>query len=192
MLESAHAPGVLAVGADEIGIACRYKAGPFARSTDSGGHADAILPRGVPVGYYGRTWRDRRLAIIAPGMVRDAAALLRDRSEYMRADHARARRCLTTFCILCPGESRAADFTAIWAEIAERPPLFLAIGGNCAQVIARALIRVGALPRRWLLPCSPDALFRALHAAQPQARIATGYADFQPAAHGGYVIRLEG
>ena len=76
---------LLRVGATEIGIACRYKAGPDIRSTDEGGHADAILPGGVPVGYYARTRRDRRLAIIAPGMVRDARALLNDRPEYMLA-----------------------------------------------------------------------------------------------------------
>jgi hypothetical protein len=192
MLESAFAPGVLVVGADEIGIACRYKSGPFARSTDEGGHADAILPRGEPVGYYARTRRDRRLAIIAPGEVRDAAALLRTRPEYMRADEARGRMCPTTFCIIRVGESRAADFVAVWREIAERPPLFVAIGGNCAQVIAGALIRIGALPRGLLRPGSPDALFRALHAAQPLARIATGFAEFQPDPAGGYSIRLEG
>ena len=192
MFESAFAPGALVVGADEIGIACRYKAGPFARSTDEGGHADAILSRGVPVGYYARTRRDRRLALIAPGEVRDAAALLRTRPEYMRAEAARARLCPTTFCILRVGESRAADFTAIWREIAERPPLFVAIGGNCAQVIAGAMIRLGVLPRGLFKPGSPDALFRALHQAQPAARIATGFAEFQPAAAGGYAIRLEG
>jgi hypothetical protein len=192
MLESAYAPGVLVVGPDEIGIACRYKAGPFARSTDEGGHADAILPRGVPVGYYARTKRDRRLALVAPGMVRDAAALLRDRPEYMQAAEARARLCPTTFCILRVGESRAADFAAIWREIAERPPLFVAVGGNCAQVIAGALIRVGAMPRGWVRPGSPDALFRALHAAAPLARIATGFAEFEPDDAGGYLIRLEG
>lgn len=192
MFESAYAPGVLVVGADEIGVAFRYKAGPFARSTDEGGHADAILPRGEPVGYYARTRRDRRLAIIAPGMVRDAAALLRDRPEYMRASAARARLCPTTFCLLRVGESRAADFAAIWREIAEKPPLFLALGGNCTQVIAGALIRVGAVRRPLIKPGSPDALFRALHAARPEARIAVGFAEFQPAPEGGYSIRLEG
>lgn len=192
MLESAFAPGVLVVGADEIGIACRYKSGPFAHSTDEGGHADAILPRGEPLGYYARTRRDRRLAIIAPGEVRDAAALLRTRPEYMRAGEARGRMCPTTFCIIRVGESRAADFVAIWREIAEKPPLFVAIGGNCAQVIAGALIRIGALPRSLLRPGSPDALFRAILAAQPMARIATGFAEFQPDDQGGYSIRLEG
>ncbi|UPY38128.1 hypothetical protein [Sediminicoccus sp. KRV36] len=192
MFESAYAPGALVVGADEIGIACRFKAGPFARSTDEGGHADAILPRGEPIGYYARTRRDGRLAVIAPGMVRDAAALLRDRPHYMRAALARQRLCPTTFCILRVGESRAADFVAIWREIAERPPLFLAIGGNCAQVIAAALIRIGAMPRPWIRPGSPDALFRALQAAQPQARVAVGFAEFQPSPAGGHNIRLEG
>jgi len=192
MLESAHAPGVLVVGPDEIGIACRYKAGAFSRSTEEGGHADAILPRGEPVGYYARTRRDRRLALIAPGEVRNAAALLRTRPEYMRAAEARARLCPTTFCIIRVGDSRAEDFAAAWQEIAARPPLFLAVGGNCAQVIARTLIRVGALPSRWVRPGSPDALFRALHAAQPMARIATGFAEFEPAQAGGYIIRLEG
>jgi len=192
MQESAFAPGMLVVGADEIGIACRYKSGPFARSTDEGGHADAILPRGEPVGYYARTRRDRRLALIAPGMVRDATSLLSSRPEYMRAQPARARLCPTTFCIIRVGESRAADFAAVWREIAEKPPLFVAIGGNCAQVIAGALIRVGALPRRLLRPGSPDGLFRALQAAQPLARIATGYAEFLPAREGGFSIRLEG
>ncbi len=192
MIESAYGPGVLVVGPDEIGIACRYKAGPFARSTDEGGHADAILPLGVPVGYYARTRRDRRLALVAPGMVRDAAALLRDRPEYMQAGEARARLCPTTFCILRVGDSRAADFAAIWDEIARKPPLFLAVGGNCAQVIAGALIRIGAMPRRRILPGSPDGLFRALHAVAPLARIATGFAEFEPAEAGGYLIRLEG
>lgn len=192
MLESAYAPGVLVVGPDEIGIACRYKAGPLARSTDEGGHADAILPRGVPVGYYARTRRDRRLALIAPGMVRDAVALRRDRPEYMQAAEAQARLCPTTFCIIRVGESRAADFVAIWDEITEKPPLFLAVGGNCAQVIAGALMRIGAMPRGWIKPGSPDGLFRALHAASPLARIATGYAEFEPSDAGGYLIRLEG
>jgi hypothetical protein len=192
MLESAFAPGILAVGADEVGIACRYKSGPFARSTDEGGHADAILPRGEPVGYYAHTRRDRRLALIAPGMVRDACALLRDRPEYMRAAQARARLCPTTFCILRVGDSRAADFASIWREIAGKPPIFVAIGANCAQVIAGALTRIGALPRSGLRPGSPDALFRALSAAQPKARIATGFAEFQPDGRGGYSIRLEG
>lgn len=192
MLESAYAPGVLVVGPDEVGVACRYKAGPFARSTDEGGHADAILPRGEPIGYYARTRRDRRLALIAPGEVRDAEALLRTRPEYMRAADARARMCPTTLCIIRVGESRAADFAAIWREITAKPPLFLAIGGNCAQVISGALIRIGALPRRILRPGSPDALFRALHAAQPAARIATGFAEFQPDGNGAYHIRLEG
>ena len=192
MRESAFAPGVLVVGADEVGIACRYRAGPFARSTDEGGHADAILPRGEPIGYYARTKRDRRLAVVAPGEVRDAAALLRTRPEYMRAADARARLCPTTLCIIRVGESRAADFAAIWGEIAGKPPLFLAIGGNCAQVISGALIRIGALPRRLLRPGSPDGLFRALHAAQPAARIATGFAEFESAEAGGYTIRLEG
>ena len=70
----------LRLGADEIGIACRYKAGPDIRSTDEGGHADALLPHGMPLGYYARTKRDRRLAIIAPGMVRDHRAQLTDRA----------------------------------------------------------------------------------------------------------------
>lgn len=191
-MQSAFAPGVLVVGADEVGIACRYKSGPLARSTDEGGHADAILPRGAPVGYYARTRRDRRLAIIAPGEVRDASALLGSRPEYMRAEAARARLCPTTFCIIRVGESRAAEFAAAWREIAEKPPLFLAVGGNCAQVIAGALIRIGALPRGLVRPGSPDGLFRALHAAQPQARIATGFAEFLPNPDGGYHIRLEG
>lgn len=192
MLELAYAPGVLVVGPDEIGIACRYKAGPFVRSTDKGGHADAILPRGEPVGYYAHTKRDGRLALIAPGEVRDAAALLRTRPEYMRAAEARARLCTTTFCIIRVGDSRAEDFAAAWREIAAKPPLFVALGSNCAQVIARALIRVGALPPPWLRPGSPDGLFRALRAAQPRARIATGFAEFEPAQAGGYTIRLEG
>ncbi len=166
------------VGPDELGIACRYKAGPAIRSTDEGGHADAILPGGEPLGYYARTRRDRRLAIIAPGMVRDVDALRRDRPEYVDADEARARRCPTTFCIVPVGAAAAADFRAAWADVAARPPLFLAIGGNCAQVIAGVLVRVGAMPARWPKPGSPDGLFRALHAARPDARIATGFATW--------------
>ncbi|MBY0335947.1 MAG: hypothetical protein K2X11_04995 [Acetobacteraceae bacterium] len=181
----------LVVHAWEVGIACRYKAGPHVRSTDEGGHADAILPRGVPVGYYARTRRDRRLAIVAPGMVRDAAALLRDRPEYMRAGEARGRNCLTTFAVLDVGEARAAAFAAAWEAIAADPPLFVAVGGNCAQVITRALEGIGALPRGWLRPGSPDALFRAVVAAHPGARIATGFAEFTPDGSGGYGIRLE-
>jgi hypothetical protein len=180
----------LRVGAAEIGIACRYKAGPAVRSTDEGGHADAILPGGVPVGYYARTRRDRRLAIVAPGMVRDARALLNDRPEYMLAEEARARRCPTTFCIVDVGHDAAERFARAWAGIAARPPRFVAIGGNCAQVIARALVEVGAMPRRWPAPGSPDALFRALHRACPDARIATGFAEFIPEG-AGFAIRLE-
>jgi hypothetical protein len=180
---SAPQRGVLfGLGPDEIGIACRYKAGPTIRSTDEGGHADALLPGGEPVGYYARTRRDRRLAIVAPGMVRDVAALSRDRPEYVCADAARARKCPTTLCVVRVGEGRARDFAAAWREIAERPPLFLAIGGNCAQVIAGALARVGALPARWPKPGSPDALFRALSRAHPGARIASGYAEWTGAA----------
>ena len=82
MFESAHAPGTLHVGLDEIGIACRDKSGPSARSTGEDRHAEAILPRGVPVGYFPRTQRERARAPLAPGMVRDAAALLRDRPEF--------------------------------------------------------------------------------------------------------------
>jgi hypothetical protein len=169
---------VFRIGLDEIGIACRYKAGPEIRSTDEGGHADALLPGGEPIGYYARTRRDRRLAIVAPGMVRDAAALLRDRPEYLRAGEARARNCPTTFCVVRVGEARAQDFVAAWREIAERPPLFVAFGGNCAQVIAGALTRASALPARWPKPGSPDALFRALARAHPGARIASGYAEW--------------
>jgi hypothetical protein len=180
----------LRVGAGEIGIACRYKAGPHARSTDEGGHADAILPLGVPLGYYARTKRDRRLAIVAPGMVRDAAALLADRPEYMRADEARARRCPTTFCLVEVGTASAQAFVRAWERIAADPPRFFAIGGNCAQVIARALAEAGAMPRRFPAPGSPDALFRALRRARPDARIATGFAEFVPEGVG-YAIRLE-
>lgn len=180
----------LRVGATEIGIACRYKAGPDIRSTDEGGHADAILPAGVPVGYYARTRRDRRLAIIAPGMVRDARALLNDRPEYMLAEEARARRCPTTFCIVEVGRDAAQGFVRAWAEIAARPPRFVAIGGNCAQVIARALVEVGAMKWRFPAPGSPDALFRALYRARPDARIATGFAEFLPEG-AGFAIRLE-
>ena len=186
-----HPPQVwLRVGPGEVGIACRYKAGPMVRSTDEGGHADAILPGGVPVGYYARTKRDRRLAIIAPGMVRDAAGLLRDRPEYMLAAEARARRCPTTFCLVEVGHDAARDFARAWERIAHAPPRFFAIGGNCAQVIARALVEVGAMPRRWPPPGSPDALFRALHRARPDARIATGFAEFIAEGEG-YAIRLE-
>ncbi len=181
----------LVIGAHEIGIACRYKAGPLARSTDEGGHADAILPRGVPVGYYARTKRDRRLAIIAPGMVRDAAALRRDRPEYMDAEAARTRRCPTTFAILGVGAARAAAFAAAWEEITRQPPRFFAIGGNCAQVIHAALVAAEVLPRRWLAPGSPDALFRLVHATRPDARIASGFASFLPDDSGGFRIRLE-
>lgn len=181
---------LLRVGAGEIGIACRYKAGPAIRSTDEGGHADAILPHGVPVGYYARTKRDRRLAIVAPGMVRDHRALRTDRPEYMIAAEARARRCPTTFCMVEVGPDAAARFVRIWDAIAERPPRFVAIGGNCAQVISRALVEVGAMPRRWPPPGSPDALFRALHRARPDARIATGFAEFIPEGDG-FAIRLE-
>ncbi|WP_237212814.1 hypothetical protein [Falsiroseomonas oryziterrae] len=180
----------LRVGPGEVGIACRYKAGPTVRSTDEGGHADAVLPGGVPVGYYARTRRDRRLAIVAPGMVRDARALLRDRPEYMIAAEARARRCPTTFCVVEVGREAALLFTRIWEDIAERPPRFVAVGGNCAQVIARALVDVGAMPRRWPPPGSPDSLFRALHRARPDARVATGFAEFV-AEGDGYAIRLD-
>jgi hypothetical protein len=168
----------LVVGPDEVGIACRYKAGPSIRSTDEGGHADAILPGGEPLGYYARTRRDRRLAIIAPGMIRDLAALRRDRPEYVDATAARARRCPTTLCIVPVGEAAAAAFRDAWAEIARHPPLFVAIGGNCAQVIAGVLARIGAMPRRWPAPGSPDALFRALSRARPDARIASGFAHW--------------
>lgn len=186
-----HKPLVwLRVGGDEIGIACRYKAGPAIRSTDEGGHADAVLPHGVPVGYYARTRRDRRLAIVAPGMVRDHRALLADRPEYMIAAEARARRCPTTFCIVQVGRDAAQRFVHAWEDIAERPPRFVAFGGNCAQVIARALVEVGAMPRRWPPPGSPDALFRALHRARPDARIATGFAEFVAEGEG-FAIRLE-
>jgi len=65
------------IGPEEVGIACRYKAGPGIKSTDQGGHADAVLPGGEPLGFYARTRRDRCLAIIAPGMVRDAAEQVR-------------------------------------------------------------------------------------------------------------------
>ncbi|MFM2148042.1 MAG: hypothetical protein RLZZ187_348 [Pseudomonadota bacterium] len=180
----------LRIGADEIGIACRYKAGPDIRSTDEGGHADALLPHGVPLGYYARTKRDRRLAIIAPGMVRDHRALLTDRPEYMLAAEARARRCPTTFLVVPVGREAALGFVRVWEEIAARPPRFVAIGGNCAQVIARALVAVGAMPRRWPAPGSPDALFRALHRARPDARIATGFAEFIPDGEG-FAIRLD-
>jgi|GEM_PF-5331846 len=186
-----HPPQVwLRVGPGEVGIACRYKAGPAVRSTDEGGHADAILPGGVPVGYYARTRRDRRLAIIAPGMVRDARALLRDRPEYMLAHDARARRCPTTFCLVEVGREAALRFVRAWEDLADRPPHFFAIGGNCAQVIARALAEAGAMQRRWPPPGSPDALFRALHRARPDARIATGFAEFV-AEGDGYAIRLD-
>lgn len=187
----AHPPLTwLRVGPGEVGIACRYKAGPAIRSTDEGGHADAILPGGVPVGYYARTKRDRRLALVAPGMVRDAAALLRDRPEYMRADEARARRCPTTLAVLEVGELRAARFARAWARLAEDPPRFLAIGGNCAQVIAGALEECGALPRRLFRPGSPDALFAAFVAANPGVRIASGFAEWVPDG-AGWRIRLE-
>jgi hypothetical protein len=179
----------LRLGAEEIGIACRYKAGPDIRSTDEGGHADALLPHGVPLGYYARTRRDRRLAIIAPGMVRDHRALLTDRPEYMLAAEARARRC-PTFCVVTVGREAALSFVRVWEEIAARPPRFVAVGGNCAQVISRALVQVGAMPRRWPAPGSPDALFRALHRARPDARIATGFAEFMPEGDG-FAIRLD-
>jgi hypothetical protein len=123
-------------------------------------------------------------------MVRDARALLRDRPEYMRADDARARRCPTTFCLVDVGRDAALRFVRIWDALVHRPPYFVAIGGNCAQVIARALTEVGARPRRWPPPGSPDALFRALHHARPDARIATGFAEFVPEGDG-YAIRLE-
>lgn len=180
----------LRVGPGEVGIACRYKAGPTVRSTDEGGHADAILPGGVPLGYYARTRRDRRLAIIAPGMVRDHRALLQDRPEYMLAQEARARRCPTTFCLVEVGRDRALRFVRVWEAIAHQPPPFFAVGGNCAQVISRALVEVGAMPRRWPPPGSPDALFRALHRARPDARIATGFAEFVAEGEG-YAIRLD-
>ena len=189
-LASHQPPTWLRLGADEIGIACRYKAGPAIRSTDEGGHADALLPHGVPLGYYARTKRDRRLAIIAPGMVRDHRALLTDRPEYMLAAEARARRCPTTFCVIAVGHDAALRFVRAWEEIAARPPRFVAIGGNCAQVISRALVEVGAMPRRWPAPGSPDALFRALHRARPDARIATGFAEFVPEGEG-FAIRLD-
>lgn len=179
----------LRVGADEVGLACRYKAGPDARSTDEGGHADAILPGGVPVGYYARTRRDRRLAIVAPGMVKQGEALRAHRPEYMEAEAARARRCPTTLILLRVGEASAAAFTREWAALAARPPRFLAIGGNCAQVIFGALVRAGAMPPRLLAPGSPDALFRALRAAHPGARIATGFAEFTPDGEG-YAVAL--
>ena len=180
----------LRLGAEEIGIACRYKAGAAVRSTDEGGHADALLPHGVPLGYYARMKRNRRLAIIAPGMVRDHRSLLADRPEYMLAAAARARRCPTTFCIVPVGREAALRFVGVWEEIAARPPRFVAIGGNCAQVISRALVAVGAMPRRWLAPISPDGLFRALHRARPDARIATGFAEFIPEGEG-FAIRLD-
>ncbi|WP_027284032.1 hypothetical protein [Rubritepida flocculans] len=167
----------LEIGPDEIGLACRYKAGPNIRSTDEGGHADALLPRGVPVGYYARTRRDRRLALIAPGMVKRGEAL-------------RAHRCPTTFALIRVGEARAAAFARAWEEIEADPPLFLAIGGNCAQVIFGALVRAGAMPRRLIAPGSPDALFRALQRAHPEARIATGFASFLADGAGGYRVEL--
>jgi hypothetical protein len=168
-----HARGVaFRVGLDEIGIACRYKAGPAVRPADEGGHADALLPGGEPIGHCARTRRDRRLAIVAPGMVRDAAALLRDRPEHLRAEAARARNCPTTFCVVRVGEARARDFAAARAEIGAHPPLFVAIGGNCAQVIG------GALPPRCAKRGSPDALFRAFARVHPGARIASGHADW--------------
>jgi hypothetical protein len=180
----------LTIGPDEIGIACRYKAGPGVRSTDEGGHADAILPNGVPIGYYARTKRDRRLAIIAPGMVKRGEALRAHRPEYMDAAGAHARRCPTTFAIIPVGAARAAAFAREWERLAAQPPHFFAIGGNCAQVIHGALVRAGALPRRLLAPGSPDALFRAVHRAHPEARIASGFASFVADAAGGYRIEL--
>ncbi|MFN3447786.1 MAG: hypothetical protein ACK44F_03735 [Roseococcus sp.] len=184
------APRSLVIGPDEIGLACRYKAGPAVRSTDEGGHADAVLPRGVPIGYYARTKRDRRLALIAPGMVKRAEALRAHRPEYMLAEEARARGCPTTFALIRVGEARAAAFARAWEEIEADPPHFLAIGGNCAQVIHGALVRAGVLARRLVAPGSPDALFRALHRAHPEARIATGYASFLPDGAGGYRVEL--
>jgi hypothetical protein len=184
------APLSLVIGPDEIGLACRYKAGPAVRSTDEGGHADAVLPRGVPIGYYARTKRDRRLALIAPGMVTRAEALRAHRPEYMEAEGARARRCPTTLALLRVGEGAAAAFVRAWEEIEAEPPHFFAIGGNCAQVIHGALVRAGVLSRRLIAPGSPDALFRALHRAHPEARIATGYASFLPDGAGGYRVEL--
>ena len=82
--------------------------------------------------------------------------------------------------------------TSITPLLAEAPPRFRTWGGTCARVIADSLIRVGALPRALFRPGTPDALFNALHAARPEARLAVGYAEFLPDAAGGYSIRLEG
>ena len=46
------------------------------------------------------------------------------------------------------------------------------------------------MKRRFPAPGSPDALFRALHRARPDARIATGFAEFLPEG-AGFAIRLE-
>lgn len=190
MLETTHRRELLVIGPDEIGIACRYKAGAGLRSTDEGGHADAVLPRGIPIGYYARTKRDRRLAIIAPGMVKRAEALRAHRPEYMEAEGARARRCPTTFAVIRVGEARAAAFLHEWEKLEAQPPHFFAIGGNCAQVIFGALVRAGAMPRRLVAPGSPDGLFRAIHRAHPEARIATGFATFLADGAGGYRVEL--
>ena len=185
MFHSAHAPGVLPVGADEIGIACRYKSGVYAPSL-AGGQVDLILPRGVPVGFAPLR------APIARGRARDAEAMLREAPEFMRAHAARDRQCPTTFCVLRVGESRAADFAMAWADLAERPPFFVAFAGSAIRAIAGALMRAGVLPHRWPAPGSPDALFRALHAEHPTARVVVGFADFRPGPAGGCIIRLEG
>jgi hypothetical protein len=154
-----------------IGLVVRGMSAP-GRRPDSEGHADCVLPFGVPIGFFadtapaasgldgsgsfpgGSSAGDSAagsmvvggaLTFAFTGMVYSYADFLRDRPHYVRRDLARSQNEPSTLLVIDVTAEEARRFENAWASMRRDPGQFGIVGMNCATHAGWAFACAGLL-----------------------------------------------
>lgn len=181
-------------GNKKIALVVRGKKGPNDHPGVMDQHADAILPDGAPIGFYGTangSWAND-VGMDMDGAVWTYWDLRRHRPWYVDERSAISHRVVSTVLIVDVTKSEADKFSAAWTRMVRRPGDFEILGNNCSTHASAAFMAAGIVSDSIPGLDTPDHLYEQLVDALPAGRrhSYTGFIGFAPRTGGGYNLTM--
>lgn len=146
-------------------------------------HADAVLPDGSPVGFFGEgrgtSGSGAKIGFGMDGVVYEYAQYKVHRPYYVDLDQAKRYKMKSTVLVLTVNENEAILFKNFWVNLKTTPGGFWLIGDNCSTHASDAFIKTGIVNKGIPGLDTPNNLYRQLVAIRKKAKSYSGYIGFQ-------------
>lgn len=206
----------VSIGQLTIGLIVRGKKDELHKPDVMEQHADCILPRGAPIGFFGgggdassgssgssfsgslKSWGDgpsvswNSAGVNMKGMVADYKTFRKIRPMYVDASLAKKYNVRSTVLLLDVTKSEADLFKQYWLNLKVNPGSFNILGGNCSTHASEAFVAAKIVTSGIPGLDTPDNLFKQLRAKHAgKIRIFSGYIGSKPITGDQYELVVE-